>query len=63
MSEVKNVASLSYTQQLRDYSQFATQTGLRFDLDVPGNQTHLSGPLIDAISAGTINLRYIYPRP
>jgi len=52
---VKNVGSLSYTQQLRDYAQFAGETGLRFDLYVrPG--ARLSGPLLDAQAAGAVNI-------
>ncbi len=47
LSEVKNVSSLSYTQQLRDFATYASQRGLRFDLWVrPTTQT--SGPLLDA---------------
>jgi hypothetical protein len=58
LSEVKNVKSLSFTQQLRDFSSFAQQTGRRFDLFVrPGTQ--LSGPLQQAVQQGTINLRFI----
>jgi hypothetical protein len=60
LSEVKNVKSLSYTRQLRDYASFAEQTGRRFDLYVrPGTGTRLSGPLVDAINAGKINLCFI----
>jgi hypothetical protein len=58
LSEVKNVNYLSYTQQLRDYAQYATQNGLRFDLYVRPT-TILSGPLQDAISPGAINLLFI----
>ncbi|MHB1844959.1 MAG: RHS repeat-associated core domain-containing protein, partial [Deltaproteobacteria bacterium] len=36
LSEVKNVQSLSFTQQLRDYARFAQQKGLQFDLYVRG---------------------------
>jgi hypothetical protein len=44
LSEVKNVGSLSYTQQLRNFTQFSLDNGLRFDLYVrPGAE--LSGPL------------------
>jgi hypothetical protein len=58
LSEVKNVGSLSYTQQLRDFAQYAGQNGLRFDLYVrPG--TELSGPLRQAVSSGEINLLFI----
>jgi hypothetical protein len=55
LSEVKNVGSLSYTQQLRDFAAFAQQTGRRFDLYVrPGTQ--LSGPLLDAEARGLVNI-------
>ena len=44
ISEVKNVRSLGFTLQLRDYADFARDNGLTFDLYVrPG--TELSGPL------------------
>lgn len=58
LSEVKNVGSLSYTQQLRDFAQYAGQRGLRFDLFVRPT-TQLSGPLSEAIQNGVINLRFI----
>lgn len=58
LSEVKNVGSLSYTQQLRDYAAFARQAGRQFDLYVRPD-TQLSGPLLNAVRAGEINLRYI----
>ncbi|MBI2780054.1 MAG: hypothetical protein HYX62_09800 [Gammaproteobacteria bacterium] len=54
LSEVKNVQSLSFTQQLRDYSSYAQQNGLSFDLYTRPD-TKLSGPLQDAISSGLIN--------
>jgi RHS repeat-associated protein len=58
LSEVKNVQTLSYTQQLRDFAQFASQNGLRFDLYVrPGAE--LSGPLQEAIAHRIINVMYI----
>ena len=58
LSEVKNVKSLSFSQQLRDYANFAQQSGRRFDLFVrPTSQ--LSGPLQEAIQAGLINVRWI----
>ncbi|WP_040598244.1 putative toxin [Patulibacter medicamentivorans] len=58
LSEVKNTASLSYTRQLRDFEQYARQTGRTFDLFVrPG--ARLSGPLLDARAAGRINIREI----
>ena len=55
LSEVKNVKSLSLTQQLRDYIQYANQNSSRVDLYVrPGAQ--LSLPLLDARTAGQINI-------
>jgi hypothetical protein len=58
LSEVKNVGSLSYTQQLRNFTQFSLDNGLRFDLYVrPGAE--LSGPLQDAIDSSFINRLYI----
>ena len=61
LSEVKNVARLSFSLQLRDYSAHAAANGLRFDLWVrPGTRgTALSGPLSRAIADGLINLRFI----
>ena len=58
MSEIKNVQSLSYTRQLRDYAAFARSTGRRFDLYVRPS-TMLSGPLVDAVKAGDISLKFI----
>ena len=58
LSEVKNVGSLSFTQQLRDLSLFAQGAGLRFDLYVRPT-TQLSGPLAGAVESGSINLLYI----
>ncbi|MCP4303943.1 MAG: hypothetical protein GY788_03490 [bacterium] len=55
IGEVKNVQSLSYTQQLRDYVWYAEQNSLQFDLYVRGS-THLSGPLQTAVDDGLINL-------
>ncbi|WP_374413575.1 putative toxin [Hydrogenophaga sp.] len=54
VSEVKNVKKLSFTKQLRDYSDFAQQTGRRFDLYTRPS-TEPSGPLQDAIDSGIIN--------
>lgn len=54
LSEVKNVESLSFTSQLRDFAQYAFDRGFRFDLYTRPN-THLSGPLKDAIDKGLIN--------
>lgn len=58
LSEVKNVKYQGLTTQLRDYSQYAMQNGLRFDLYMRPGAT-LSGPLQASIRAGEINLRVI----
>jgi RHS repeat-associated protein len=58
LSEVKNVQSLSYTSQLRSYAAFAQQQGLAFNLYVR-QDTRLSGPLLEAVSSGAINLKFI----
>lgn len=58
LSEVKNVASQSFTRQLRDFSQYAVQNGLRFDLYTRPS-TILSRPLQQAVQDGLINLRTI----
>ncbi|MEA3135052.1 MAG: hypothetical protein QOG17_2898 [Gammaproteobacteria bacterium] len=50
--------ALSYTKQLRDFAQYGSQNGLRFDLYVrPG--TEFTGPLQQAIESGTVNPRLI----
>ena len=60
VTEVKNVRSLSLTTQIRDNIDYAAQTGRRLDLYVRPD-THLSGPLLEAISGsnGAIRLRFI----
>lgn len=58
VTEVKNVASQSYTQQLKDSITYAQQNGLRFDLYVRPD-TYLTGPLRQAIADGVVNLRFI----
>lgn len=58
ISEVKNVQSLSFTSQLRDYAAWAQQEGFTFNLYVREG-TELSGPLEQAIRSGAINLRFI----
>ena len=55
LGEVKNVSSLSYTNELRDFAAYAQQEGLTFNLYVRGS-TSLSGPLQNAVDAGDINL-------
>lgn len=55
LAEVKNVQSLSYTSQLRDYAAYARQEGLTFNLYVrPGAK--LSQPLLDARAAKHVNI-------
>ena len=56
IGEVKNVADLAYTSQLRDYAAFAAQSGYRFELTVRST-TVLSGPLQEAVDAGLITLK------
>ena len=58
LSEVKNVRSLSYTQQLRDFAAFSQANGRQFDLYVRPS-TQLSGPLLQARDAGIIIIKYI----
>jgi RHS repeat-associated protein/fimbrial isopeptide formation D2 family protein len=60
VSEVKNVARQSLTQQVRDDITYAREKGLRFDLYVrPG--TEVSGPLsvADLDPLNPLNIRYI----
>ncbi|MGJ1409072.1 putative toxin [Sphingobacterium thalpophilum] len=53
LTEVKNVKSLSFTRQLRDFHTYSQQNGLDFILYTRPNTT-LSGPLQQAISNGSI---------
>jgi hypothetical protein len=55
LSEVKNANYLSSTQQIRDYTQYALDNGIRFDLYVRPGAT-LSGPLLNAESKGLLNI-------
>lgn len=59
LSEVKNVKSLSYTRQLKDFQQFAKATDRQFDLYVRSS-TKLSGPLKEQIIQGHIKLHFIF---
>lgn len=54
LSEVKNVQYQSFSQQLRDFSNFALATERSFDLYLPAG-ARVSGPLQDAIDSGLIN--------
>src|SRR5690606_30579970 len=58
LSEVKNVKSLSYSRQLRDYAEYARSQGLQFHLYVR-KDTYLSAPLVEAVRAREIILRFI----
>ncbi len=58
LTEVKNVQSLSYTQQLRDYAAFTRQNGGTFNLYVRPS-TSYSGPLQQTIDNEEIILHYI----
>ena len=55
IGEVRNVANLSYANQLRDFAAHAKAQGLKFNLYVRAD-TRLSGPLQEAIDMGQINL-------
>jgi len=56
ISEVKNVATQSFTLQLRDTLEWARLNNLRFDLWVRST-TQLSGPLRPQIELGSITLK------
>lgn len=58
LTEVKNVQSLSLTQQLRDFITYCQQTGRDFELFVRPT-TRLSGPLQEAIARDAIILAKI----
>ena len=56
IGEVKNVASLSYTRQLKDFVAYSQQSGYAFNLWVRSS-TRLSGPLRQAVNDVPIILR------
>lgn len=58
IDEVKNVGSLSYTGQLRDFASYASSNGYTFQLWVRPT-TQLSGPLQQAVTNGDIMLRLL----
>jgi hypothetical protein len=60
LTEVKNEASLSYTNQLRDYYWYANSTGRSFNLVVRVNTT-LTGRLQAMVDARVINLIRMLP--
>lgn len=57
IAESKNVAKQSYTRQLRDYVDKATEMETKLELYVRQN-TKLSKPLQEAIDKGVININY-----
>ena len=63
LTEVKNTNNLSYTRQLRDFTDYAKENDMQFILMVRGpghaRPTKLTGPLQDAIDNGDITLKYI----
>jgi Restriction endonuclease fold toxin 7 len=60
LTEVKNVATLSYTHQIDDFLQYAQSQGMTFNLVVRSNTT-LSGPLQSLVASGEINLIRMLP--
>jgi len=54
LGEVKNVSSLSYSSQLRDFAGYAQQRGLQFNLYVRRN---VFGVVIDNARATSVTLR------
>lgn len=58
LTEVKNVGSLSLTNQLRDFAAFARETGRTFEL-VVRQTTELSRPLQQFIRDNGIQLRFL----
>jgi RHS repeat-associated protein len=61
ISEVKNVAQLSLTNQIKDYSAFAQQEVYTFELWVR-ETTKLSQPLQKLIDNGQIILKHLEPK-
>ena len=57
---MKNVESLCLTRQLRDFADYATQKGLKFDLYVKEG-AHLSEPLKRFMSQPNRNIIYFTP--
>ena len=60
LREVKNVKSLSYTQQMHDFVDYSRATGRQFILDVRQG-TRLTAPLQTAVDDGLITLRRSLP--
>ena len=60
LSEIKNVKKLSYTRQLRDFTDYSLQKGFQFNLYILSPKTYLSIPLKNAINSGKIKVKYIF---
>ena len=58
LGEIKNVNSLSYTTQLRDYYAIAEKINYKFQLTIRQN-TKLSTSLQNIVKSGNITLRYL----
>lgn len=58
LTEVKNVARLSLTNQIRDFAAFAEKSGRVFEL-VIRRDTKLTAPLLDFIREKGIEVRYL----
>jgi len=58
LTEVKNVKSLSFTQQMKDLSAYAKQEGLTMDLYIRPS-THVSQPLMNAVEAKVMKVKFI----
>ncbi len=58
LTEVKNVAGLGLTNQLRDFAAFAKATGRAFDL-VVRSTTEFTKPLQEFIRKEGINVRFL----
>jgi len=58
LTEVKNVANQSLTNQIKDFSSYSTEKGMNFELHVR-ESTKLSEPLKKAVLEGKIRLKFI----
>ena len=59
LQEVKNVKSLSLTAQLKDFMQLSKSWGYKMELYIRPD-THLSGPLKQAIKDYGVKIRYLW---
>ena len=58
LQEVKNVAALSYTSQMRDFVTYSQQRGLSMELFVRQN-TNFTYPMLKAIVQNNINIKIL----